>query len=146
MSDATRTQELLTQFAARTVENMTAWSEAGHRVLNELVDLGAATARESLRFWAEAQRAGIDALRQSQGSAARWQATAGQTDPVAWYRTAVTETVAGAERALRLAEENVQALTRTMERLQTTTTEAGRDIQETVAAALGRTREIYSNV
>jgi hypothetical protein len=62
MTEATKTQELF-------VETLALWSEAGRRVLAEVVELGAATARENLKLYGELQRSAIDALRQGQATA-----------------------------------------------------------------------------
>ena len=50
----------------------------------------------------------------------------------------------GPQSAVRLAEEHLQAFTRTAERLQATAEQAGKGIQATLTDAVSKTREIYS--
>jgi hypothetical protein len=57
---------------------------------------------------------------------------------------ALAEGAYGPQAACHLAEENVQTLTRTAERLQATAEQAGRGIQATLTDAVAKTREIYA--
>ena len=147
MTDVTRGQELLTQFAGKTIETMALWAEANQRVLRELVELGSTTAKESVRLYGDLQRAGLESLREAQGWALRWQAGwKDASDPAAWYQKLMADGVSGTQQAFRLAEESAQAMTRAAERVQATTEQAGKGIQETYAGAVSKMKEIYTAV
>jgi hypothetical protein len=123
---------------------MTVWADAQQRVLRELVDASATTAKEGARLYAELQQNAIETLRDTQAAAIRWQA-AWPEDPRnfnAWYQQAVIETVDGAQKGLRLVEGNVQAITRSVERLQSAAEHAGKGIQETLTAVASKMRDL----
>ncbi|HSF05851.1 MAG TPA: hypothetical protein VLG10_08685 [Methylomirabilota bacterium] len=114
MQDATKTQELFGQLAGKTIDVLTVWAEANQRLLRELVELGTGAAREGVRVYAELSRSAVDSLRESQ------------------Y----------AQQAARRAEEGVQVLTRSAERLQVEAEQAGRSIKESLAGAAAKVRDI----
>ena len=73
MQDAKKAEELFTQGSSRAVEAMTLWADANQRVVRELAELSAATAKEGVRLYAELQQAGVEVLRDTQAAALRWQ-------------------------------------------------------------------------
>lgn len=139
-------QDVFNQLAAKTIDTMTVWAETNQRVLRELVDLSAGAAKESVRLYAELSRSAIETLRESQAGALRWQSSWKDTgsDPAACYQKAMTEGVQYAQQAARRVEENVQVLTRSAERLQAGTEQAGRGIQESLAGAASKLKDIYT--
>ena len=146
MHDVKKAQEIFTEGSGRAVETMTVWAEANQRVLRELAELSAATAKEGVRLYAELQQAGIEVVRDVQASALRWQTSLQDAprDPLAWYQRALTETVEGAQKWFRMLEGNAQAVTRTAERLQTTAEQTGKGIQESFSEAVSKMREVYA--
>ena len=50
-----------------------------------------------------------------------------------------------AQEAFRRAEENVQTLTQTAERLQATAEQAGKGLQESLAGAVTKLKTVYSS-
>jgi len=146
MHDVKKAQEMFTEGSGRAVETMTVWAEANQRVLRELAELSAATAKEGVRLYAELQQAGIEVVRDVQASALRWQTSLQDAprDPLAWYQRALTETVEGAQKWFRMLEGNAQAVTRTAERLQTTAEQTGKGIQESFSEAVSKMREVYA--
>jgi polyhydroxyalkanoate synthesis regulator phasin len=116
MQDATKTQELFGQLAGKTIDMLTVWAEANQRILRELVDLGTGATREGVRVYAELSRSAMDTLRESQYS----------------------------QQAARRAEEGVQVLARSAERLHAEAEQAGRSIQESLAGAVAKLRDLYS--
>lgn len=146
MHDVKKAQEMFTEGSGRAVETMTVWADANQRVLRELAELSAATAKESVRLYAELQQAGIEVVRDAQASALRWQTSLQDAprDPLAWYQRALTETVEGAQKWFRMLEGNAQAVTRTAERLQTTAEQTGKGIQESFSEAVSKMREVYA--
>src|SRR2546425_10831686 len=83
MDDPKKAQEFLGQITGKAVETMTVWADANQRVLREMVEVGATSAKEGVRLYAELQQSAIEALRDPQAAALRrqtaWQA--GGRDP-----------------------------------------------------------------
>lgn len=142
----TKTQELFTQGADRALETLTVWADANQRVLRELAELSATTAKEGVRLYAEMQQAGLEAMREAQATAMRWQSTWPEAprDPLAWYQRTLTEGVEHTQRWFRLFEGNAQAVTRTAERLQSTAEQAGRGIQASLSEAVTKMKDAYA--
>jgi hypothetical protein len=130
----------------KAVETMTMWAEANQRVMRELVDLSVGAAKEGMRLYAELQQGALDAVRDGQASAMKWQATWQEApkDPMAWYQQTLAEAVDGAQKLFRVIEGNAQAVTRSAERLQATAEQAGKGIQETVTATVTRIKDSYN--
>jgi hypothetical protein len=145
-SDGTTATEMLGQFSGKTVEGMAAWAEANQRVLRELVDLSVGAAKEGVRLYAELQQGAIEAVRDSQTTALRWQAgwQDGAKDPMQWYQKALVEGVDNAQKFFRLMEGNAQAVTRSAERLHASAEQAGKGIQETFEATVSRVKDTYT--
>ena len=139
MDEAKKTQE-------KAVETLTVWAETNQKVLRDLTELTAATAKESVRLYAELQQGAIEALRETQAAALRWQATWQDPpkDPIAWYQTTMAESVEQAQKTFKHVEGNAQAVTRSAERLGTQAEQAGRGIQETLSAAVAKLKGVYS--
>src|SRR5437899_10377086 len=74
MDDPKKVQEFLGQATSKAVETMTVWADASQRVVHELVELGASSAKEGVKLYAELQQAAIEALRDSPAAAPRWPA------------------------------------------------------------------------
>ncbi|HET7340056.1 MAG TPA: hypothetical protein VFL90_01240 [Methylomirabilota bacterium] len=146
MQDVKKAQEMFSQGSGKAVETITVWADANQRVLRELAELSAATAKEGVRLYAELQQAGIEAVRDAQASALRWQTAMSEAprDPLAWYQRALTDGVETAQKWFQMLEGNAQAVTRTAERLQTTAEQAGKGIQESFSEAVTKMKEVYA--
>ncbi len=146
MEDTTKAQEVFNQATGKALETMTVWAEANQRVFRELVELSAGTAKESVRLYSELQQSAIDAIREGQAAAIRWQSgwQAAAKDPGQWYQKAVAEGVDGAQKVWELVESNAQTVSRSAERLQASAEQAGKSIQETFSAIVTKTKDIYS--
>jgi hypothetical protein len=118
------------RFSAVGVETMGAWGDAGQRAMAEMVELSAGAAKEGLRLYAEFQRSGFELLRMSQGEGLRWQAVWLQ-----WYQQAFEESLQSTVRMFRVIGGNVEALTQSLERLQGSAEQAGRQIHESFTTA-----------
>jgi hypothetical protein len=145
MHDTKKAQEMFTQGSGKAVETLTVWADANQRVLRELAELSAATAKEGIRLYAELQQSGLEALRDAQATALRWQSTWQEAprDPLAWYQRALTDGVENTQKLFRMLEGNTQAMTRTAERLQTTAEQTGKGIQESFSEAATKLKEVY---
>ena len=142
MQDGTKAQEMFAEATSKALETMTFWADANQRVMRELVELSAGTAKESIRLSAELQQSAIDAVREGQAAAIRWQE--GSRDPVQWYQKTLAGSVDGAQKWFRMMEANAQAVTRSAERLQASTEQAGKAIQETFSGVVTRMKDVYA--
>lgn len=145
MEDHRRTQEVLGQYAGKAMEAATIWADANQRVLRELVEIGAATATEGVRLYAELQQGALAMLRDGQAAAVRWQAgwQEAPKDPLAWCEKTVGDSVEGAHKALRILEGNTQAMARSAERLQAAAAQAGKGLQETFTSGVSKLKDVY---
>jgi len=146
MHDVKKTQEMFTQSSGKVVESLTVWADANQRVLRELAELSAATAKEGVRLYAELQQSGIEAVRDAQATALGWQTSwqDAPRDPLAWYQRALTDSVENAQKWFRILEGNAQAVTRTAERLSTTAEQTGKGIQESFSEAATKMKDVYA--
>jgi hypothetical protein len=146
MNDPRKTQEMLGQVAAKAIEAATVWADANQRVLREIVEFSTATAREGVRLYSELQQGAIEALRDSQAAAARWQGmwTDGAKDPVRACQTVLLDGVEGTQKAFKLLEGQAQAFTRAAERLQSSAEQAGKGIQDTYTAVVTKVKDVYA--
>ena len=112
----------------------------------ELAELSAVTAKEGVRLYAELQQAGVEALREAQATALRWQSGWQEPprDPFAWYQRALADGVENTQKWFRMLESSAQSVTRTAERLQTSTEQAGKGIQESFAETVTRLKDVYA--
>ena len=146
VQDVKKAQEMFTNGSGKAVESMTVWADANQRVLRELAELSAATAKEGVRLYAELQQSSIEAMRDAQATMLRWQSTWQETprDPMAWYQRALTDGVENAQKWFRIVEGNAQAVTRTAERLSTTAEQTGKGIQESFSNAVTKMKDVYA--
>jgi hypothetical protein len=144
MNDGKTARQMFTQGSSRAVETMTLWADAHQRVLRELAELSAATAKEGVRLYAELQQGALETLREAQASTLEWQSAWPDTarDPMAWCQRALIHGAESAQTCVRLLEGNAHAATRTAERWHATAEQAGKGIQASLSEAMTRTREL----
>jgi hypothetical protein len=145
MTVTTQTSELFTQMTGKALDALTLWADANQKILRELVDLSAGTAKEGVRLYAELQSAAVESLKEGQAYVARRQADLQDlpTDPFSCYQKSMLESVETAQRAFRVLEGNAQAITRSAERLQGTAEQANREIQATFAGLAGKVKDLW---
>jgi hypothetical protein len=138
--------DTLARLAGRAVETVAVSADASQKVLRELVELSATTAREGVRLFAELQSGALEALRDGQAYALRRQAEWAEAtrDPLGSYQKSVLESVEGAQKAVKLAEIQTQAVTRSAERLQVTAEQAGKEIQAALTHLAGTLKTLYT--
>lgn len=146
MEGTKKAQEAFTQSAGKAMETLTVWADANQRVLRELAELSAVTAKESVRLYGELAQSMVQALSEAQAQTLRWQAAWQEApkDPMSWYHRALSDTVDNAQRAFRILEGNAQAVTKSAERLSSTAEQAGKGIQETFSAVVSKMKEVYA--
>lgn len=144
--DESKARELFSQITGKTIDTMALWAETNQRVMRDLVELGATAAKEGVRLYTDLSRNTLDALKDSGDTLSRWQTgwREAASDPAAWYQKALSESVTGAQRSVKLAEEGAQAWSRAAERVQTSMAETGKGIQGTLVGAVSKMKEIYA--
>ena len=141
--------EVVTQMneaTGKAIDALTLWAEANQRALNQLVELGTGAAKEGVKLYAELQQSALDAYREGQASAIKWQSGWQDVprDPMAWYQKALADGVDGAQKWFRLIESNAQAVTKSAERMQASAEQTGRGIQHMFGEVVNRTKDVYS--
>jgi len=146
MTNPIQASEFFSQITGRTVEVFSLWADANQKVLRELVDLGASTAKEGVRLYAELQSGAVEAVKNGQSFLLRRQSDMQEApkDPFSCYQKGVLESVEGAQQTFKLLEGNAQAMTRSAERLQVTAEQAAKEIQGTFAQLAGKVKSLYS--
>ena len=138
--------ELMAELTGRTVDAFSLWADANQKVLRELVDLSAGTAREGARLYAEIQSSALEAVKEGQAYLLRRQHAMQDAprDPLGAYRKGALESAESAQKTFRLLEGTAQAMTRSAERLQVTAEHASQEIQATVTQLAGKVQSLYT--
>ena len=110
--------EMYTQLAGKTVEAVSMWADANQRLLRELSDFAAGTAKEGVRLCAEINQNTVKTLGEAPSSLP-WQSGLWQE---------------GCQKAFKLFEGNIQSVNRSAERVQASAEQASKGIQEAFAA------------
>ena len=113
MDDQKTARGLMGQLGGTAVKTATVWADTNQRVLLELVDFSAATAREGVKLYTDLQQGALEALR---------------ADSV--------------EKAFTLLEGTTQTIARSAERIQTSADQSARSIQETCTAAVAKLKDV----
>jgi hypothetical protein len=137
--------ELFTEMQSKAMEAFAALAQTNQRVMQGFVDLSVATAKESMRAYAEIQSAAVDATRGVQSATPAYPTTEElQSDPFSAYQRGLLATVDGTQRWFRLLEANAQVVTRSAERLQASADRTGKEIQEALTSYMSRMKELYA--
>lgn len=146
MNTTMQANELFSQMTGRAVEAFSVFAEANQKIMRDLVDLSASTAKEGVRLYAELSSSAVEALKESQSYLLRRQGELQEAprDPLSVYQKGVLDSVEGAQRAFKILESNAQAMTRSAERLQVTAEQTGKDIQATFAQVASKVKSLSS--
>ena len=146
MTTTTQGSEVFAHMTSRAVEAFSMVAEANQKILRDLVDLSASTAKEGVRLYAELQSSAVEALKEGQDYLLSRQSEIQEAprDPFAFYQKGVLQSVEGTQKAFKIIESNAQAMTRSAERLQVTAEQTGKEIQATFAQVAGRMKSLYS--
>ena len=146
MTTTMQGSELFSQMTGRAVEAFSMFADANQKIMRDLVDLSASTAKEGVRLYAEMSSSAVEALKETQSYLLRRQGELQEAprDPFSAYQKGVLESVEGAQKAFRMFESNAQAMTRSAERLQVTAEQTGKEIQATFAQVAGKVKSISS--
>jgi hypothetical protein len=125
---------------------MVAWADANQRVVRELMDLWIGTARESARLYGELLQSSFVTMREFQAAALRYQVMwpEAMRDPLGWYQKALEENMERTQKAFRAIGGNAEALSQSVERLQSSAEKAGRGIQEAFSEAATKVKDASS--
>ena len=134
----------LMDLTGRTVEMLSLWADANQKVLRELVDLSATTAKEGVRLYAEMQSSALEAAKEAQSYLLRRQDATQEAprDPFGVYQKGALDAVESVQRVFRLYEGTAQAMTRSAERLQTSADHTGQEIQATLTQLTGKMKSL----
>jgi hypothetical protein len=138
--------EFFAEMQGKALEAFSVLADMNHRVLQGLVGLSAAAAKEGLRTYAELQSASVETARAPQTPVGPESFEAFRQNPFAWYQKGLLALVEGTQKSFRLVEANAQVVTRTAERVQASAEQAGQEIQETLTTSVNRLKEIYARV
>ena len=146
MNTTTQANDLFSQMTGRAVEAFSVFAEANQKIMRDLVDLSASTAKEGVRLYAELSSSAVEALKESQSYLLRRQGELREAprDPLSVYQKGVLDSVEGAQKAFKMLESNAQAMTRSAERLQVTAEQTGKDIQATFAQVASKVKSLSS--
>lgn len=130
----------------KVMEAVSAFAQANERVVSELIDLSSTAAREGLRAIGELQAAAMETARgiQMPGMPQPESIEDLRRDPFVWYRKGFQALADSAQRAAKLAETNVQIVTRNMERMQASADHAAREIEQAASGYVSRMKDIYT--
>ena len=133
-------------FATIGTETVTVWVDTKQRVTRDFLQLTSETVQESTRVISELQQTALDAMQEMQTMTWRWFAMWPEAvrDPFRWYERAVGEAVENSRRSLRMGRASVDAVTRSMERMQDTAGQTASTMEETFRQAAGRLQEVAS--
>src|SRR5262249_82807 len=148
MNTTMQANELFSQMTGRAVEAFSVFAEANQKIMRDLVDLSASTAKEGVRLYAELSSSAVEALKDSQSYLLRPQGELQDAprDPLSVYQKGVLDSVEGAQKAFKILESNAQAMTRSAERLQVTAEQTGKDIQATFAQVASKVKSLSSPI
>jgi hypothetical protein len=146
MNTTMQANELFSQMTGRAVEAFSVFAEANQKIMRDLVDLSATTAKEGVRLYAELSSSAVEVLKESQSYLLRRQSELQEAprDPLSVYQKGVLDSVEGAQKAFKILESNAQAMTRSAERLQVTAEQTGKDIQATFAQVASKVKSLSS--
>lgn len=146
MQPLLQSNELLAQFTGRAVEAFSLWADANQKLLRDLVDLSASTAKEGVRLCAEIQSSAVEAVKEGQSYVLRRQDELPEAprDPLSLYQKGLLESVESAQRTFNVFEGTAQAMSRPAERLQVTAEHTGKEIQATFTQRAGKVQSLYT--
>ena len=144
MMTTTQGSEMFAQMTGRAVEAFSVLADANQKIMRDLVDLSASTAKEGVRLYAELSSSAVEALKDTQSYLLRQQGQLQEAprDPFTVYQKSVLDSVEGTQKAFKLLESNAQAMTRSAERLQVTAEQTGKEIQATFAQVAGKVKSL----
>ncbi len=120
MTTTMQGSEMFAQMTGRAVEAFSVLADANQKIMRDLVDLSASTAKEGVRLYAELSASAVEALKDTQSYilSRQSQLQDAPRDPFAAYQKSVLDSVEGTQKAFKIFESNAQAMTRSAERLQ----------------------------
>ena len=137
--------EFFAEMQGKALEAFSVLADMNHRVLQGLVGLSAAAAKEGLRNYADLHTAtATEVARAPQAPVGPEAFEMLRHNPFAWYQKSLLTLVEGTQKSFHLVEANAQVVTRTAERVQASAEQAGQEIQETLATSVNRLKEIYA--
>lgn len=132
------------EIGGKALDMMTAVAEANQKVVGQLIELSSTAAADRLRAFGELQTAAVDAARVALTPMSPREAFEEiRQDPFAWYRKSVASMLDSTQRMFKLAETNIQIVSKSAERFQGSAERTGKEIESAVSTCASRLREIY---
>src|SRR5262249_56910779 len=106
MNTTMQANELFSQMTGRAVEAFSMFAEANQKIMRDLVDLSASTAKAGVRLYAELSSSAVEALKDSQSYLLRRQSELQEAPPhpPSLYQKGVLQSVEGAQKAFTLLD------------------------------------------
>jgi hypothetical protein len=144
MANTMPMNDLMSQLSGRTAEAFSVWADANQKILRELVDLSASTAKEGVRLYAEIQSSAVEAMKEGQSYLLHRQDELSDAarDPLSFCQKGMLESAESTQRTFRLVEGAAQAMTRSAERLQVSAEQTGKEIQATCTQFAGKVKSL----
>jgi len=129
----------------KTIEALSAYSEANQRVLGELVNLSSAAVKETVRVYAELEAAALEAVRVAPVFPVAPPASVEDLtkDPLGGYRQGMLAAGEGPQRMLKLFDSNTRIIGQGAQRFQASAERSGAEIREAITGYFNRIGEIY---
>jgi hypothetical protein len=134
------------QFARKTLEAMSLWSDTNMQVLRQWLDCSATTAREGLSLSIELQTSILDAAKQGQSYMLQRlsELPDAPKQPMDYYQKSMVACVDTAEQVYKLQLGNAQVLLRSAEQVSMVAQQAGKRIQESYKELADKLRGLYA--
>ena len=121
------------------------WLQTNQQVLHNLMELSTSVTQQTVRLLADVQQANLQAMQEMQANRLRWLCSWPEAfrDPAHYYQRLFEEGVRGVNQTCELGQRNGQAVTQSLERMQSAAEQTTHDLQETFRDAGKRMQEMF---
>jgi hypothetical protein len=140
---AQKSTKMVSKLADRGAQTTAALTEANQHVLNEFMGLSMETWQETARLFTRMQQSALEALREGQAAALRAQMAWPEMfkDPMRWYQSVCQESMDGARKAFDAINGTSEAVTESVNRLQSSAEQAGTSIERALTSCASRMKD-----
>ncbi len=126
-------------------ETLGVWADVTQNIVHGMMDVSSRSSQEGARLFTELQQVGMDSLREMQTAAFRWQSAWPEAfrDPIRWYQRAAEESIGATRRSYGLGQRSAEAVTETLQRMQSSTEDATRTLQQAFRDAATKMQEVH---
>ena len=121
------------------------WLQTNQQVLHNLMELSTSVAQQTVRLLADVQEANLQAMQEMQANRLRWLCSWPETfrDPAHYYQRLFEEGVRGVNQTCELGQRNGQAVTQSLERMQSAAEQTTHGLQDAFRDAGKRMQEMF---